>query len=340
MSYDLTPGFHAFSVDSALLERWKKAMQNAIDQAARYRGATCPNPPVGAVLLDQCGNSLSVGAHEYAGGNHAEVNAIENARRKGVLEQAHTLIVTLEPCSHTGKTPPCTEAILKTSVKTVIVGCEDPNPLVQSRGVERLLAAGVQVGVNVLGESLHQECLKLVAPFQHWVQTGRPWVTVKRAINREGTMYPPPGQKTFTGYHSLKLAHCLRRRADAILTGSGTVLKDWPEFTVRLVQDHPQKKRWLTVLDRRGRVPEVWFENAKRNRFQILESEKEESIEEILNRLGKKGVLEVLVESGPSLSSMILESPFWNEEVRITQGLLGRDDQVEIFYRDSEKKEN
>ncbi len=291
-------------------------------QIARpWRGATSPNPPVGAVALTQDGRVLGMAAHKKSGEPHAEAQVLRICREQGTLSQVHTLVVTLEPCNHQGKTPPCTESILQAGVKHVVFGSRDPNPKVKGGGAERLREAGIQVTEGIL----LLPCEELIRPFAHWVRTGRPWVTLKTAWRKEGqginpqrmTMIPPQGQRTFTSPDSLRLAHELRKRADAILTGSGTVLIDQPQFTVRQVPDHLGKKRWLILLDRRRRINKDWIQDRENTGFNILLMD---DVETALTLLGQKGCLEVLVEAGPSLSGFFLEKSLWNEHILILQG--------------------
>jgi diaminohydroxyphosphoribosylaminopyrimidine deaminase/5-amino-6-(5-phosphoribosylamino)uracil reductase len=295
-----------------------EGLRLALEAAHRVRGATAPNPPVGACLLDESGKVISVGAHERAGLPHAEAVALERARGvigtasagAGAGARAHTLIVTLEPCNHQGRTPPCTEAILAAGIRRVIFGTPDPNPRVSGGGAARLLDAGLEVEC---AES--SECRELIAPFARWSTTGLPWLAVKTAHREDGGMIPPAGHKTFTSAESLALAHDRRRRADAILTGSGTVLADDPLFTVRHVPDHAGKRRWLLVFDRRGRVPESWLSSARERGLEPLLWKG--SLRAALTFLGERGCLEALVEAGPALSASTLESELWNEHVAI-----------------------
>lgn len=288
-------------------------MKLALQEAKRFEGATAPNPPVGAVALDEEGHVLATGAHECAGGLHAEVVVLQKLKSQQLLHRVQTLVVTLEPCNHEGKTPPCTEAIVQTPVKRVVIGVQDPNPKVQGRGVARLRQAGIEVIEGVL----QKECAELIRSFQHWVETGFPWIVIKKAVNLEGLMIPPCGQKTFTQVHSLQFAHQLRRRADAILTGSGTVLADQPEFTVRLVNDHQNlKKRWLIVMDRRGRCPLNWLQAREAAGFQVRI---EQDLQLAFEFLGRQGSLEVLVEAGPALLESIYKKNLWNQEFIISQ---------------------
>ena len=220
-----------------------------------------PPPPTrrsAAPSLDDAGNLLAVEAHRKAGDLHAEARAIAACRAAGTIERIHTVVVTLEPCNHHGRTPPCAEAILSTPAREVWIAEADPNPRVEGGGGTRLAAAGLSV--RYLAELDHPdtprlaaEAERLVAPFVKWATTGLPFVTVKQALDETGSMIPPAGdRKTFTSEASLTLAHRMRRRADAILTGTGTILADRPEFTVRHLPDHPGKSRILAILDRTG----------------------------------------------------------------------------------------
>ena len=209
------------------------AMQSALLAAQDWVGATAPNPPVGCALLDQQGRIITLAAHHGAGQLHAEALAIKQARDAGRVAEIAAVVVTLEPCNHHGRTPPCTEAILATPARLVVFAQADPNPKVAGQGAARLRAAGLDV------EEFRADAAskRLIAPFKKQVTQGLPWVTVKQAINMSGTMLPPPNQKTFTSPQSLLLAHQLRKRTDAILTGSGTILADAPLFTIRHVPD-------------------------------------------------------------------------------------------------------
>jgi diaminohydroxyphosphoribosylaminopyrimidine deaminase/5-amino-6-(5-phosphoribosylamino)uracil reductase len=215
-----------------------------------------------------------------------------------------TLAVTLEPCNHHGRTPPCTGAILDAGIRHVVVGTHDPNPTVKGGGIERLQAAGVTVTVGVA----EAECRQLLHAFAFSSITGSPWVTVKRAFTAAGSMIPPPGQKTFTSPASLLLAHRLRKKADAILTGSGTILADDPSFTVRHLPDHPGKRRRLAILDRRRRVPETYLAAA---RERGLDPTIYDDLETALADLHRQGVRDVLVEAGPALSDAVLAANRW-----------------------------
>ena len=311
-------------------------MAKAIETAEAFRGATAPNPPVGCALLARDGTLLAVAAHRRAGTAHAEAAAITRCRDTGAFERIDTVVVTLEPCNHWGRTPPCTEAILSTPARTVVIGARDPNPSVEGGGAQRLREAGLAAEwlhdvPGPAAAALSARCLDLIAPFTKRATTGRPWVTVKQALDASGSMIPPPGRKTFTSEAALRYAHELRRRADAILTGSGTILADDPEFTVRRVPDHADRIRQLAILDRRGRTPTGFLAAAASRKFDAFVAD---DLPSALDRLGKAGALEVLVEAGPAVTRSVLDAGLWDEHIVIWKGA-GQDgsDRAEIRRR-------
>ncbi|MDD3028938.1 MAG: bifunctional diaminohydroxyphosphoribosylaminopyrimidine deaminase/5-amino-6-(5-phosphoribosylamino)uracil reductase RibD [Alphaproteobacteria bacterium] len=280
------------------------ALQRAAREARLWLGATAPNPPVGAVALDEQGMLLAAAAHQQAGEPHAEAALLIFCREQGLLNRVHTVAVTLEPCNHTGRTPPCSEALIAAGIKRVVVGTDDPNPHVSGGGCARLSQAGIEVIHSPDPEPYRQ----LIHSFAFYTQTGKPFVTVKRAFNKHGSMIPPKGQKTFTNEKSLILAHRVRKKADAIVTGSGTILSDTPLFTVRYVSDHPDKRRFLAILDRRGRVPDFYKEESCKRRLKSLIFQ---DLDDCFATLADLKIQDVLVEAGPTLSDAILASNHW-----------------------------
>jgi diaminohydroxyphosphoribosylaminopyrimidine deaminase/5-amino-6-(5-phosphoribosylamino)uracil reductase len=298
-----------------------EAFASALAAAQEFEGATAPNPPVGCVVLSRDGRVLATAAHQAAGQLHAEALAIKMCREQGTVADIHTLVVTLEPCNHHGRTPPCSEAILTTPAREIWIGAADPNSNVKGGGAAHLHKAGLNV--HMWGElpdpaagDLAARATRLIAPFAKRVTTGLPWITVKQALNRQGDMEPEPGHKTFTSPQSLDLAHQLRKRADAILTGSGTVLADMPLLNVRRIPDFPAKRRKLVLMDRRRRIPESYISDATLRGFDVM---RPNSLEEAFAELGKLGVNEVLVEAGPEIADTILASNLWDELVLIKQ---------------------
>jgi diaminohydroxyphosphoribosylaminopyrimidine deaminase/5-amino-6-(5-phosphoribosylamino)uracil reductase len=204
-------------------------MKLALKLAAKGRGYASPNPMVGAVIVKK-GRIIGQGWHRCCGENHAEVNAIQNATENVA---GSTIYVTLEPCCHSGKTPPCVDLIIRKKIKRVVIGTADSNPLVSCKGINRLKAAGIEVKAGVL----ENQCRSLNEVFFHFMETGLPFVTVKYAQTLDGRIATATGQSQWiSSPASLKFAHQLRAEHDAILVGIGTVLKDNPSLTVRMVR--------------------------------------------------------------------------------------------------------
>lgn len=314
-----------------------RGFEDALNAARLFEGATAPNPAVGCALFDKAGHRLALAAHQRAGGLHAEASALQFCKEQGTLKDIHTAIVTLEPCNHTGRTPACCDALLATSVQEIWIGSLDPNRHVQGGGATRLKNSGRDVFFlnSLQGLDTNDLCRRLdrlIAPFVKHSGTGLPWVTVKQALTVDGSMIPPPGDKTFTSEVSLDLAHSLRRRADAIVTGSGTVLADNPLFTVRRVSDFIHKKRSLAILDRRARVTAAYVVAAEERGFDVVIGT---SIDTLLRALGDAGALEVLVEAGPLVTQSILDTEFWDEHIVIQQSNQSQAlDTTTVYQRD------
>jgi diaminohydroxyphosphoribosylaminopyrimidine deaminase / 5-amino-6-(5-phosphoribosylamino)uracil reductase len=290
----------------------ENAMRQAIAKAKPWIGATSPNPAVGAAALDAEGNILAVGCHKRHGGIHAESAVLETCLQKNLMDRIHTLAVTLEPCNHHGKTPPCSDAITQAGIKHVVYGLNDPNHEAGG-GAARMRGAGI----DVTGGILENECRQLVAYFVHAKTLHQPWITVKRAFTQNGSMLPVSGQKTFTSPDSLKIAHRLRKAADAIVTGSGTILADNPEFTVRHVPDHAAKRRLLAVLDRRRRVPQSYIDQTAARHLDCVIYN---SIEDVMGDFFTRQNRHILVEAGPTLSDYLLANGLWTLKLDIHQG--------------------
>ena len=222
------------------------AMQRALELARRGEGLVEPNPMVGAVVLDAAGSTIGEGWHARFGGPHAEVAALAAA---GPAARGSTLVVTLEPCCHHGKTPPCTDAILAAGIRRVVVGAVDPAAPASGRGIARLRAAGVDVAEGVEAE----QAQRLIAAFAALAVHGRPWVIAKWAMSLDGHVATASGESRWiSSAASRAVVHRLRARVDAILVGIGTALADDPMLTAR-----PPGPRSLLriVLDARARLP-------------------------------------------------------------------------------------
>lgn len=222
-------------------------MARALRLAESGLGLTSPNPAVGAVLVRD-GVVVGEGAHRRAGGPHAEAVALAAAREAA---RGATCYVSLEPCAHHGRTPPCVEALVAAGVARVVVACQDPDPRVDGRGLARLRAAGIEVSVGVA----EGEARALNRAFFTFVTTGRPHVTLKSAMTLDGKIAAWDGaSRWITGEAARVEAHRMRVLADAILVGIGTVLRDDPELTVRL-PEAPAKEPLRVVADTRLRIP-------------------------------------------------------------------------------------
>ncbi len=222
-------------------------MRRALQLARKRLGWTSPNPPVGAVLVKE-GHLIAEGLHEGAGKPHAEAVALANA---GEQAKGATLYVTLEPCDHYGRTPPCTQAIIAAGIRRVVVGTIDPNPIVKGKGVARLQEAGIEVTVGVLEE----EAKALIAPFAKFITQRLPFVTLKLAMSVDGKIATRTGQSQWlTGELARRYAHRLRHEHDAVMVGVGTVLTDNPQLTVRLIRGRV-KQPVRVVVDSFARTP-------------------------------------------------------------------------------------
>jgi diaminohydroxyphosphoribosylaminopyrimidine deaminase/5-amino-6-(5-phosphoribosylamino)uracil reductase len=233
----------------------ERFMAQALGLAKRAYGRTSPNPMVGAVLVRE-GQVIGRGWHHKAGAPHAEVEALADAARRGHAVAGATIYVTMEPCCTYGRTPPCTEALMRAGVSRVVVAAVDPNPRHAGRGLELLRQAGITVDSGALAA----ESQRLNEAFNHWIVNRTPWVTAKSAMTLDGKIATASGEsKWITGPASRAHAHRLRLGADAVLVGVETVLADDPSLTLRTQPGFrvpaavPLKRR--IILDTRARTP-------------------------------------------------------------------------------------
>jgi len=228
-------------------EQW---MTRCLELASKADSAVSPNPRVGCVILNSEGMILGEGWHQRYGGRHAEVHAMDQVREKygdHALKGA-TLVVNLEPCNHHGKTPPCSDHIMKSGIANIIVGMHDPN-LIATGGLDQLKSAGFQVMAGVLEE----QCYRFNEPFAFWQTQKRPYITLKIAQTLDGCIATSSGEsKWITGDVARMYVHTLRRETDAVLVGSGTALADNPELTVRHVSGTQPLR---IILDGQGKLP-------------------------------------------------------------------------------------
>ena len=276
------------------MEHDETHMRAALDAARDARLRSRPNPWVGAVVVTPSG-VVHRGSTQAPGSAHAEIEAL---RAAGDSARGATLYCTLEPCNHTGRTGPCTEAIIAAGISRVVVGIEDPDANVRGAGLARLRAAGIDVTVGVLGDDVSHQ----LRAYVHHRRTGRPYVVVKMATSIDGRISSSvPGERWLTGLAARTRVHQLRAESDAIAVGAGTVRADDPELTTRLV-DGPSPRRVVV-----GSAP------AGAKVHPCLEWSGE--LTDLLDRLGADGVLQLLVEGGPTLVTSFFDEGLVDEYV-------------------------
>lgn len=223
-------------------------MKRALKLAERGRGRTSPNPVVGAVIVKD-GKIIGEGWHRKCGENHAEINAFEDAAGRGNDVRGADLYVTLEPCSHYGRTPPCARAIIRRGIRRVFIGLLDPNPLVAGRGVKQMEAAGVSVKSKILED----ECRRINEIFLKYITTKTPFVVMKTAMTLDGKIAAATGDsKWVTGEESRRAVQEMRNRLTGIMVGIGTVLADNPRLTCRLESGRDPLR---IIVDSHLRIP-------------------------------------------------------------------------------------
>ena len=300
-------------------------MQLALKLARKGKGHVSPNPLVGAVIVKN-GRIIGQGYHQRYGGNHAEVNAIINARAEVA---GATLYVTLEPCCHEGRTPPCADNIVKNKLGKVVIGSIDSNPLVSCRGINHLQSQGIQVKTGVL----ENECRKLNEIFFHYMEAGMPFVTVKYAQTLDGRIATANGQSQWISSETArKFAHQLRAGHDAVLVGNGTVIQDNPELTVRHVRGRnplrvivdsglripPQAKILQNISAAKTLIATVkTSDDARYKRIEatgaeIITVKKDKQghvdLKKLLKILAARGISSVLVEGGAQIITAVLKN--------------------------------
>ncbi len=306
--------------------RW---MDRAVAAGASVQGRTAPNPWVGAVVVppgtqdaadgDE-GSTWFRGATAPPGGPHAEVVALKAA---GARARSATLYVTLEPCAHHGRTPPCTEAIIDAGISRVVVGIEDPDPLVSGAGIAALRSAGVDVVVGVGATAVADQ----LAPYVKHRTTGRPWVVLKLAATLDGRIAAPDGTSQWLTGEAARLdAHRLRAVSDAVLVGAGTVRADDPSLTVRLPDGDPDARgpdsQPLRVV--LGRIPP----SARVQPALELQGD----LPAVLDDLGRRDVLQLLVEGGASVAHAFHVAGLVDRYVLyLAPALFGGDDARPLF---------
>lgn len=297
-------------------------IQQALKQAKKGLGLTNPNPPVGAVIVAANGTLLGSGFHRQAGGPHAEVEAIRKALKKHPARALRnsTLYITLEPCSTSGKTPACTDAIVEHGFSRVVYGCNDPNPEHQGRAKRRLARHRISVTSGVL----EKECQSLIRFFAKHTTTGLPWVMAKSALTLDGKTCLPPGQgKWITGKEARADVQRLRSQVDAILIGGATLRQDDPRLTLRGTHARKERRQPLRVITTQsGDLPAKArvFCDRHRDRTRVF---KKQSLLRVLRQLGKEGVQSVMMESGGKLLANALKNTLLDEVVFYYAPIIG-----------------
>ncbi len=303
----------------------KKYMQRCIELARLGAGSVSPNPMVGCVIV--CGNEIvGEGFHRKYGEAHAEVNAVNSVATPELLKES-TLYVSLEPCAHHGRTPPCTGLIIEKQIPRVVIGAADSSPEVAGRGIKKLKEAGIEVVSGVLG----QECRELNKRFFTFHEKKRPYIILKWAqtsdgfidIARESSDYGEPNW--ITGDLALRLVHKIRAEEDAIIVGTNTALKDNPSLSVR---NWAGESSLRIVIDKELKLPETlkFFDGTQKTLIlNALKTEKEDLTEwfkldfskdilpQILSELFSRKILSLIVEGGRQLLESFIRDGLWDE---------------------------
>ncbi len=310
-------GLESIKLVTEQVKTFEPYMQRAIDLAEQARGKTSPNPMVGAVII-KGGRIVGEGFHEKAGQPHAEINALKEA---GTEARGSTMVITLEPCNHYGRTPPCTAALVEAGVSRVIVGLMDPNPVTGGSGVKTLREAGIAVETSLLAEVI----AKQNEAYVKYITTRRPFVLLKAGLSLDGKIAASPGVRTqLTGKHAQERVHSLRCEYDAILVGIGTVRADDPLLNVRfcegtnpirIVVDETaslpldsqivqtaKEMRTILAVGRSANIERLTKLQA--NGVEVLEVSEKDSLLDLgalLDKLGQFEITSVLLEGGSGL---------------------------------------
>ena len=274
----------------------KKLMAEAIKLSVEHKHTTKPNPVVGALLYTN-GKIVSSGAHEYFGGPHAEVNCIDKVD-PDVKKEDLTLFCTLEPCNHTGKTPPCTEKIISSGIKKIVIGVVDPNPLVSGQGIKKLKDAGIDVTVGVLEDEIKSSNEYYF--FKH--ENKRPFVTIKIAQTMDNYAADINGKPIkITSKKSNQDVHNVRALHDVIVTGGNTLRNDNPTMNARVDFVANQPKRILLSSEAKADLKLNFF---KDNHFQIID---DVDLKKVVQIIYEQNFNSILVEAGPKLVESFLK---------------------------------
>jgi diaminohydroxyphosphoribosylaminopyrimidine deaminase / 5-amino-6-(5-phosphoribosylamino)uracil reductase len=289
----------------------QQAMQIAINAANRARLISRPNPWVGAVVVAQTGEIFE-GSTSRVGGPHAEILAIRTAEK---LTVGATIYTTLEPCDHTGRTGPCTQAIIDAGITRCVVGIVDPDEKVSGRGIARLREAGISVEIGVLADQITAQ----LAPYIHHRETKRPFVVLKMATTLDGRTAAADGTSMWiTGETARHRVQVLRAQSDAVVVGAGTVRADDPQLTVRDVEGESPRRIVLGEISNEARVNPC--------------TQWRGSLVDLLDELGKQDVLQLLVEGGPTVAASFHREGLINQYVlHLAPAFSGGNDGLGVF---------
>ena len=302
-------------------------MKEALRLAVKGKGRTSPNPMVGALLVKN-NKILGKGYHKKAGFPHGEIEAIEDAKEKA---KGSRLYVNLEPCSHYGRTPPCSEKIIKTGIKEVIIGMKDPNPLVAGKGIRKLKSAGI----NVIQGIMEKECRKINEPFIKFITEKTPYVILKAASSMDGKISTKTGESRWiTGNEARNHVHKIRDEVDAVMVGINTVLRDDPALTTRLKKKKDSMSPIRIILDSSLKIPLtaklVQFKNGQKTIvattrkshirkvktlekmgvvvIRIKEKNSKVDMNDLMKKLGKMEISNIMIEGGAEVNASALQS--------------------------------
>ncbi|MEN6386939.1 MAG: bifunctional diaminohydroxyphosphoribosylaminopyrimidine deaminase/5-amino-6-(5-phosphoribosylamino)uracil reductase RibD [Phycisphaerales bacterium] len=317
-----------------MIDKDVKLIKIALKYARNGNCSVQPNPMVGAVIVKN-GKIIGKGYHKKFGGPHAEIEALRNCK---VSTAGATLYVTLEPCCHFGKTPPCTDAIIKAGIKKVVAAIKDPTKKVAGKGFKILKDAGIEVVYGIC----EKEAEKINAPFFKFAKTKRPWVILKWAQSKDGFLCRSDRKRWISNAASRKDVHKLRKRVQAIAVGVNTVIRDNPMLTVRpefdrqplrvVLDDKFQIPQDCRLLKTANKIPVCVFtctnKTIKRKNVEAIKVRKDKeglNLKDVLTILGKKGVQQVLVEGGEKVISSFIRQNLADEIIVYTSNeILGK----------------
>lgn len=305
----------------------------ALELAQRGRFTVSPNPMVGCVIVKN-DKIIGQGFHRRAGGHHAEIIALEEAKEEA---RGATVYVTLEPCCHYGRTPPCTKSLIAAGIKCIYIACKDPNACVNNKGIEALRAANIEVHVGLLEEEAQQ----LNKIFFHYIKHKRPFVIAKWAMSLDGkTITHPEDTRDISCQKAQQSSHVLRQEVDAILIGARTAKRDNPLLTARFNTKNNARQPIRIILSRKGDIPlnlnmfhidmpsktiiattdlvdETWRKKAEEKNITVLVLEKNSQgqveLSALLDALGKKQITSLLIEGGREVHDNFIQEELINE---------------------------